>query len=55
MPYKISERKRGFTVSTPNGAKGRNMTLENAKAQVRLLQAIEHNPKFKAVVVKRNK
>jgi hypothetical protein len=32
----------GYTVSTPNGVKGRHMTLRNANAQIRLLNAVDH-------------
>lgn len=46
MPYKMTKGKGGYTVSSPHGVKGRNMTTKNAKSQVRLLQAIEHNPEF---------
>lgn len=46
MPYKIHKGKGGFSVTSPHGVKGKNMTEHNAKSQVRLLQAIEHNPEF---------
>lgn len=43
MPVKISKQENGkYTVSTPNGVKGRDMTLANAKKQQRLLNAIEY-------------
>lgn len=48
MPYKLArQRNHKYTTSSPNGVKGRNMTLGNAKKQIRLLEAIEHNPEFK--------
>ena len=31
-----------YTVSTPNGVKGRGMTLRNANRQIRLLNAVDH-------------
>lgn len=47
MPYDI-EKTDGFKVFGPHGAKSKKgMTLRNAKRQIRLLQAIEHNPSFK--------
>ena len=43
MPVKIKKNKNGgYQVSTPGGIKGKNMTLENAKSQERLLNAVEH-------------
>lgn len=42
MPAKITKTKHGYTVSTPGGVKGRKMTLRKAKAQARLLNAVEH-------------
>ncbi len=53
MPYTIRKvrGKKCFSVKKPKGAKRRVMSkctsLKNAKAQVRLLNAIDHNPKFK--------
>lgn len=49
MPYKLAKERKGsgFQVTSPNGTKGRHMTLENANKQIRLLQAIEHDPNFK--------
>lgn len=32
----------GWTNSTPNGVKGRGMTKQNAMAQKRLLNAVDH-------------
>ena len=43
MPAKKRKNKDGtYTVSTPNGVKGSNMTLRNANAQIRLLNAVDH-------------
>jgi hypothetical protein len=44
MPAKIKKDPSGtgYQVSTPNGIKGSKMTLKNARAQVRLLNAIDH-------------
>ena len=48
MPVKIKKLKSGkVRVSTPNGIKSRSTTPEKAKAQERLLNALEHNPNFK--------
>ena len=33
---------KGYQVSTPNGVHGSKMTLRNAKAQQRLLNALDH-------------
>lgn len=41
MPAKI-KKSNGYTVSTPHGVKGSGMTLENAKKQQRLLNAIHY-------------
>lgn len=47
MPYKM-EKTDGYKVVGPSGPKSKKgMTLRNAKRQMRLLQAIEHNPSFK--------
>lgn len=46
MPEKISKVKGGYSVSTPGGVKAKKTTKKKAKAQVRLLRAIEHNPGF---------
>lgn len=44
MPYRKRKNKDGtYTVSSPNGVKGRKMTLRNANAQIRLLNAVEHS------------
>ena len=42
MPVKVRKTKKGYTVSTPRGVKGRGMTKKNAKRQARLLNAIDH-------------
>lgn len=47
MPYDI-EKTDGFKVYGPHGPKSKKgITLRKAKRQLRLLQAIEHNPGFK--------
>ena len=33
---------KGYQVRTPNGIKGSKMTLKNARAQARMLNAIDH-------------
>lgn len=48
MPYTMHKQPNGlYTVRSPHGVKGRNMTKGKAQAQMRLLRAIEHNPDFK--------
>ncbi len=48
MPVKLRKLKSGkVSVRTPGGVKSKATTLANAKAQERLLNAIEHNPNFK--------
>lgn len=47
MPYKISKSGSGYSVRSPHGTKAKHTTKAKAKKQVRLLQAIEHNPNFK--------
>lgn len=42
MPEKIRKVKGGYSVSTPGGTKAKHTTLAKAKAQARLLRAIEH-------------
>ena len=54
MPVTLSKVKDGkVKVSTPGGTKAKATTMEKAKDQERLLNAIEHNPNFKPR--KRNK
>lgn len=51
MPVKIAKMKSGgYQVSTPGGVKAKNTTLEKAKGQQRLLNAIDHNPEFAAMI-----
>ena len=48
MPYKVTKVGKGkFKVTSPHGVKTKAGTKKNTAAQVRLLQAIEHNPDFK--------
>ena len=42
MPVKITKTKSGERVSTPGGVKAKNTTMGKAKAQERLLNAVEH-------------
>ena len=48
MPVKIT-RVTGtrFRVSTPGGVKAKSTSKTKAQAQARLLNAVEHNPKWK--------
>lgn len=47
MPEKIEKKGKCYKVSTPHGTKAKCTTKKKAKAQARLLRAIEHNPGFK--------
>ena len=48
MPVTIHKKKGGkVEVRTPGGVKAKSTTMAKAKAQERLLNAIEHNPEFK--------
>jgi len=43
MPATIAQASKGrYRVSTPHGTKAKSTTLAKAKAQARLLQAVEH-------------
>ncbi len=42
MPVKIKKVKGGYRVSTPHGTKAKKTSLRKAKAQKRLLNAVEH-------------
>lgn len=43
MPVKIKKVKGGYRVSTPSGTKAKKTTKKKAKAQERLLNAVEHS------------
>ena len=48
MPVKITKVGEGrYRVSTPSMTHAKHTTLAKAKAQERLLNAIEHNPNFR--------
>ena len=42
MPAKVRKTKGGYQVRTPNGVRAKGTTLKKAKAQQRLLNAVEH-------------
>ena len=43
MPYRLVKYKGGWRVHSPNGPKSKHpMTLEEAKAQMRVLNMVEH-------------
>lgn len=42
MPVKVKKVKGGYRVSTPGGVKAKKTTKKKAKAQKRLLNAVEH-------------
>ena len=43
MPTKVTKVKGGYKVSTPGGTKSKKTTKAKAKAQARLLNAVEHS------------
>ena len=43
MPVTIKKKGSKYQVSTPNGIKSHGTTLEKAKSQERLLNAVEHS------------
>jgi len=43
MPVTIKKKGGKYQVSTPNGVHAKGTTLEKAKAQERLLNAVEHS------------
>ena len=43
MPVKITKTDGGYKVSTPNGVHAKHTTKAKAFAQMRLLNAVEHN------------
>lgn len=47
MPYTMQKKGALYSVRTPHGVKSKGTTKEKALKQVRLLQAIEHDPNFK--------
>jgi ribosomal protein S6E (S10) len=42
MPVSIQKKGKRYSVKTPGGVKAKGTTLEKAKAQERLLNAIDH-------------
>ena len=42
MPAKVNKVDGGYSVSTPNGVHAKHTTLAKAKAQQRLLNAVDH-------------
>jgi len=52
MPYKIKKTDGDYSVTSPHGTKAAHTSKKKAEAQVRLLQALEHNPSFKVKVKK---
>ncbi len=47
MPVKITKLNGKVSVRTPGGIKSKGTSLKKAKAQQRLLNAIEHDPSFR--------
>lgn len=43
MPAKITKKDEAYQVATPRGVRAKGTTLKKAKAQQRLLNAIEHS------------
>ena len=46
MPATVRKKDGKFEVRTPSGVKAKGTTLRKAKAQQRLLNAIDNNPDF---------
>ncbi|MFA6082639.1 MAG: hypothetical protein WC773_04520 [Patescibacteria group bacterium] len=46
MPYELTKFGEDYKVTSPHGTKAKKTTKTKAKKQIRLLQAIEHNPSF---------
>lgn len=56
MPAKIAKLPSGdYQVRTPNAVHAKGTTLKKAKSQQRLLNAIDHNPEFAAMIKSRRK
>jgi len=56
MPVKITKTGKGtYRVSTPNQVHAKSTTLAKAKAQERILNAIEHNPNWRPTGKKKRK
>jgi len=56
MPYKIRKKDGDkYEVRSPSGVRAKGTTKTKAKAQVRLLNAIEHDEDFVAKRKRRNK
>lgn len=54
MPVKLRKLKGGkVQVSTPHGVKSKGTSMAKAKAQERLLNAVDHNPDFVQKLLKR--
>ena len=47
MPVTIKKTPSGYSVSTPHGTTAKGTTKAKAKAQERLLNAMEHSPEFR--------
>ena len=45
MPYKITKTDGKFRVTSPHGVRAKGTTKAKAKAQVRLMQGVEHGMK----------
>ena len=55
MPVKVRKKKGKYRVSTPGGVKAKGTTKAKAKAQERLLNAVEHGWKPTGKKAKKNK
>jgi hypothetical protein len=52
---KIALPKGGYMVRTPSAVHAKHTSKKNAEAQVRLLNAVEHNPDFKMKLRRKKK
>lgn len=55
MPYTKRKKNGGYEVRSPSGVRAKNTSKKKAEAQIRLLNAIEHDEDFVERRKKRNK
>lgn len=54
MPYKVEKLKGGkCKVTSPHGVKAKGTSCKKAKAQIRLLNALKHDPSFRKRAIER--
>jgi hypothetical protein len=57
MPAKVSKVKGGYSVKTPSGTRAKKTSLKKAKAQQKLLNAVDHGwePTGESVIPERKR